>query len=500
MRDAVAVEPGAVAVRAVLPVHRDARQDDARVHRRERVVAEPPASSVPGWKFSTTTSASATSRFSSACPAGLRRSQRDRALAASLDRPEERVAADERADRAHEVALPRQLDLDDVGAEVGEQRRRERRADARAEVEDADAGERPALTRRSGGVPRPSRACTGTRSRDSGGHAPWCGIARAIPRGSGCQMSAAAPRRDRFRKRVLLRRPTARDAAAFVALMRASRRLDRPWITAPTTLAAVAAYSAQPTGDTPRPPRVSTGRGRSSASSTDGDRRASFQGAYLGTTRPPRTPAGLERALALVLRHAVRIAAPPRRANISRGRPLDRLRAARRLPSRRHSPRYLRSAAAGGITSLRAPRGRLRAGGAGRRVRGVGRRGTARSPSVRLRARITTVAARSAASQAASEVPRVTPRRRAHARAPGRRRDGRGAAGAPRAPPVRPVTGSRSHASAPRPNRGERGHPPPRGPSRSPGRAQRERGRPSTRSARMLRWISDVPAKIDAAR
>ena len=29
---------------------------------------------------------------------------------------------------------------------------------------------------------------------------------------------------------------------------------------------------------------------------------------------------------------------------------------------------------------------------------------------------------------------------------------------------------------------------------------QRERGKPSTRSARMLRWISDVPAKIDAAR
>src|SRR5581483_3863948 len=68
-------------------------------------------------------------------------------------RPEERIAVDERADRAHEVALPRQLDLDDLGAEVAEQRRGERRADARPEIEDAKPGERaarrhaPALSR-----------------------------------------------------------------------------------------------------------------------------------------------------------------------------------------------------------------------------------------------------------------------------------------------------------------------------------------------------------------
>ena len=44
---------------------------------------------------------------------------------------------DERPDRAHEVAAAGQLDLDDLRAEVAEQRGRERRRDAGADVEDA---------------------------------------------------------------------------------------------------------------------------------------------------------------------------------------------------------------------------------------------------------------------------------------------------------------------------------------------------------------------------
>jgi hypothetical protein len=35
---------------------------------------------------------------------------------------------------------------------------------------------------------------------------------------------------------------------------------------------------------------------------------------------------------------------------------------------------------------------------------------------------------------------------------------------------------------------------------RSPAYAHRERGSPRTRSARMFRWISEVPAKSEAAR
>src|SRR5262249_10861093 len=87
--------------------------------------------------------------------ARLSQVERDRAFAPSLDRPEERVAVDERPDRAHEVALARQLDLDHVGAEIAEQRRRERRRDARAEVEDPQPHERPRAHRAVRLRPRP---------------------------------------------------------------------------------------------------------------------------------------------------------------------------------------------------------------------------------------------------------------------------------------------------------------------------------------------------------
>ena len=75
-------------------------------------------------------------------PGGLPEVERDRLLAPSLDRPEERVAVLEGTDRAEEVALSGQLDLDHFRAEVGEERRREGRGDSRAKVEHADASER----------------------------------------------------------------------------------------------------------------------------------------------------------------------------------------------------------------------------------------------------------------------------------------------------------------------------------------------------------------------
>src|SRR5262245_44066079 len=52
------------------------------------------------------------------------------------------MALFERPDGAHEIAASRQLDLDHLGAEVAQQRGREWRGDARADVENADAGER----------------------------------------------------------------------------------------------------------------------------------------------------------------------------------------------------------------------------------------------------------------------------------------------------------------------------------------------------------------------
>jgi ribosomal-protein-alanine N-acetyltransferase len=46
-------------------------------------------------------------------------------------------------------------------------------------------------------------------------------------------------------RRVLLRRPTARDAAAFLDLVRASRRLHHPWVAPPADPAAFAAWRAR---------------------------------------------------------------------------------------------------------------------------------------------------------------------------------------------------------------------------------------------------------------
>ena len=104
-------------------------------------------SSVPGRKFSTTTSAVAASRRNRSWPSARAQVERDALAAAALDRPEQRVRApsssvDERPDLAHEVAAAGLLDLDDLGALLAEQAGAERRGDAGAEVEDAQPRER----------------------------------------------------------------------------------------------------------------------------------------------------------------------------------------------------------------------------------------------------------------------------------------------------------------------------------------------------------------------
>src|SRR5262249_51343697 len=75
-------------------------------------------------------------------------------------------AIDERPDRTHEIARSGQLDLDDLGAEVTEQRRREWRADTRAEVEDTDAGERTHRRRLSRARAARSRCSRGAGNRE----------------------------------------------------------------------------------------------------------------------------------------------------------------------------------------------------------------------------------------------------------------------------------------------------------------------------------------------
>ena len=153
--------PGPRRVRAVLAEHRDAHRRRAAGRGRSGPMFH--CSSVPGRKFSTTTSAVAASRRNRSWPSARAQVERDALAAAALDRPEQRVRAvvagvDERTDLAHEVAAARLLDLDDLGALLAEQARAERRGDARAEVEDAQARERTAHC--SPARARPARAST----------------------------------------------------------------------------------------------------------------------------------------------------------------------------------------------------------------------------------------------------------------------------------------------------------------------------------------------------
>src|SRR5262245_54268827 len=140
--DPVPVEAGAVAVRAVLAVHGHARENDAGVERREGLVAEAPRFERAGLEVLDDDVGQRHEALQQRLPGRLAQVERHRALAPPLDGPEERLAPIEGTDRAHEVPLPRQLHLDDVGAEVGEQRRREGRADTGAQVEDAEPDER----------------------------------------------------------------------------------------------------------------------------------------------------------------------------------------------------------------------------------------------------------------------------------------------------------------------------------------------------------------------
>ena len=188
-------------------------------------------STVPGRKFSHTTSAVAASRRNRSWPSGVRRLQGDALAAPSLDRPPQRVAGsivvgrDERTDGAHEVAARRVLDLDDLGAHVAEQPGAERRADPGADVDDPDAfeGAVPVLHGSSGaGRSQASRVAHWSPSRAGGARAHarprWCAGSRSCrprPTTPGSRATSAATRR----------RPGCRRHRATAA----RRRRAPPW-------------------------------------------------------------------------------------------------------------------------------------------------------------------------------------------------------------------------------------------------------------------------------
>ena len=117
-----------------------ARRRDCR--RRGSRSRGPNRASVPGLKFSSTTSHDAAMRRATSRPLRVAQVDRDRALVARDRRPPQAPAVDPHAVAPHDVAGSGRLDLDDVGAEIAEQLARERPRDERTEFEHAQAGQR----------------------------------------------------------------------------------------------------------------------------------------------------------------------------------------------------------------------------------------------------------------------------------------------------------------------------------------------------------------------
>ncbi len=113
----------------------------------EQVVGpRPQPSSAPGRKFSISTSASATSWRTMSCASGCLQVQRHRALVARLHLPPDRGAVLEQPPVAQRVApraAGRRLDLDHVGAEVGQRLGGERAGDQLAQFQHLEAVQGP---------------------------------------------------------------------------------------------------------------------------------------------------------------------------------------------------------------------------------------------------------------------------------------------------------------------------------------------------------------------
>ena len=136
--DADAVESGPERVRAVLTEHRDAHRDEsigqtvgADVPTLERARPEVLDHDVGGRR----------ELAEHVLALGRAQVERHALAAAPFDRPEQRVAVDEGADLAHEVAAARLFDLDDFGALLAEESRAERRGDPGSQIEDAHTNE-----------------------------------------------------------------------------------------------------------------------------------------------------------------------------------------------------------------------------------------------------------------------------------------------------------------------------------------------------------------------
>ena len=149
-------------------------------------------------------------------------------------------------------------------------------------------------------------------------------------------------------RRVFLRRPTARDRAAFLDGVHRSRSLHRPWVAPPAGLAAFAAYLARGRRDDFLPLLVCRRADGAIAGVVNLSQifRGGFQNAYLGyyALRPLAGQGYLSDGLRLVVRHAFGTLGLHRlEANVQPGNTASRA-LARRAGFRRegYSPRYLK--------------------------------------------------------------------------------------------------------------------------------------------------------------
>jgi hypothetical protein len=130
-----------VAIWPVLPPTRDAHHDQARVGQRERVPAESPLLERAGDVIFDQDVRGPGEALEEGLAFGRRQVERDRALAAPVNLPPE--LTERLRPGANGVAAPGVLDLEDIGAEVGQHGGQHAAGDEARAVHHAEVGERP---------------------------------------------------------------------------------------------------------------------------------------------------------------------------------------------------------------------------------------------------------------------------------------------------------------------------------------------------------------------
>src|SRR3954468_258843 len=132
-------EARSLAVRAGLPIARDAHENELRILVRKHVPAEVPLLERARTEVLDHDMAIAREAACDRLPVGLPQVERDRLLVARLHVPPQRHAVAHAAPAAQRVAFARRLDLDHLGAKIRERLAAERPGDQRAELEHLDA-------------------------------------------------------------------------------------------------------------------------------------------------------------------------------------------------------------------------------------------------------------------------------------------------------------------------------------------------------------------------